>query len=53
MFELHNLTVDPEERTNRAATDTAPRSQLQTVLESEREQKRRLPSHRNPRRLAE
>ena len=49
MFELHNLTVDPEERTNRAGTDVATRSRLQTVLESEREEKRRLPSHRNPR----
>jgi arylsulfatase A-like enzyme len=47
-FELHNLTLDPEERQNRAGDDPAALSQLTSVLESERDVKRLLPSHRNP-----
>ena len=49
-WELHNLTVDPEERDNRARTVVAAAvmSTLQTVLEQEREAKRLVPSHRNP-----
>jgi arylsulfatase A-like enzyme len=49
-WELHNLTVDPEERDNRAgaADATSVMSRLQTVLEQEREAKRLVPSHRNP-----
>jgi arylsulfatase A-like enzyme len=47
LFELHNLTLDPEERHNRS--DDAPTvSSMLTVLESERERKRLLPTHRNP-----
>ncbi len=48
LFELHNLTADPEERVNRV--DAAPRelSQLQSILEAERDAKRLLPTHRNP-----
>ncbi|HSP39468.1 MAG TPA: sulfatase-like hydrolase/transferase [Frankiaceae bacterium] len=48
LFELHNLTVDPAERRNHA--DDAPQqlSRLQSVLEAQREAKRRLPQHRNP-----
>jgi hypothetical protein len=47
-FELHNLTLDPEERQNRADDDPAALSQLTSVLESERDTKRLLPTHRNP-----
>jgi len=46
-WELHNLTLDPEERHNQAGAQAAVRSQLQTLLEAEREEKRRLPSLRN------
>ena len=49
-WELHNLTVDPEERDNRAGTpDSGPTfRRLQSVLEAERETKRLVPLHRNP-----
>jgi arylsulfatase A-like enzyme len=48
-WELHNLTVDPEERTNRIADgDAASTSaQLRTVLEATRESMRRTPQHVN------
>lgn len=49
-FELHNLSRDPEERHN-LAVDAAPPpqlSQLQGLLEAQREEKRLLPLHRNP-----
>jgi arylsulfatase A-like enzyme len=47
-LELHDLTADPEERTNRADSDPEALSALLSVLEAEREAKRRLPRHRNP-----
>jgi arylsulfatase A-like enzyme len=47
-FELHNLTTDREERTNRAGDAPETRSRLLSLLERERETKRRLPAHRNP-----
>jgi arylsulfatase A-like enzyme len=48
-WELHNLTVDPEERTNRAALadDAAVLAQLRTALEETREAVRRTPHHVN------
>jgi len=48
VFELHNLSADPEERHNRVDEAQAVRSTLQSVLESQRDAKRRLPAHRNP-----
>ena len=48
IFELHNLTADPEERTNRVGRDNGPLSRMQSLLDTEREAKRRLPSLRNP-----
>ena len=46
-WELHNLTVDPEERHNRAFDDPVAMSQMRSVLESERDAKRRIPMLRN------
>jgi len=46
-WELHNLTTDPEERRNRAREDADVVSKLKSVLDAERDAKRRLPSHRN------
>jgi arylsulfatase A-like enzyme len=48
VYELHNLSVDPEERTNRAADATDALSAMQSVLDAERDAKRNLPSLRNP-----
>ena len=48
LFELHNLTADPEERTNRAETDAATLATITSLLDAQREEKRRLPAHRNP-----
>ena len=48
VFEMHNLTVDPEERHNRVGDATAELSQLQSILASQRDEKRLLPRHRNP-----
>jgi arylsulfatase A-like enzyme len=47
-FEMHNLSADPQERHNRVDDDKDTRSRLQTLLEHERDAKRRLPAHRNP-----
>jgi hypothetical protein len=47
-YELHNLTLDPEERDNRAADNPTELSQLQSILETERDHKRLVPSLRNP-----
>ena len=47
VWELHNLTADPEERHNLAADDPEVASQMQSVLEAERDAKRRIPSLRN------
>jgi arylsulfatase A-like enzyme len=48
VFELHNLSADPEERTNLVDKDPSALESLITVLEAERDVKRRLPAHRNP-----
>jgi len=48
IFELHNLTADPEERHNRAGDANGVLSQLTSILDSQREAKRLLPLHRNP-----
>jgi arylsulfatase A-like enzyme len=48
LWELHNLTADPEERHNRAADEPAALSALQSVLEAQRDAKRLVPSLRNP-----
>ena len=47
-WELHNLTVDPEERHNRASDDPATLSSMRSVLEVERDTKRLIPLLRNP-----
>ncbi len=47
-LELHNLTIDPEERHNRAADDNRNLSRMQSILEEQRDTKRNLPAHRNP-----
>ena len=46
-FELHNLTADPEERTNLAGSRAEVRSTMESVLESERDAKRHIPALRN------
>lgn len=48
VWEMHNLTADPEERHNRAADAPEVRARLASVLDRQREAKRLLPSHRNP-----
>ena len=50
MYELHNLTQDPEERRNLVSDRDASGSlsRLQSVLETQREAKRLLPALRNP-----
>ena len=49
-WELHNLTVDPEERTNLVGGGDRASvfSQLQATLERTRDQARRTPQHVNP-----
>lgn len=47
-WELHNLTVDPEKHSNRAGDATAALSAMHSLLEAQREEKRLLPSLRNP-----
>jgi hypothetical protein len=46
-LELHNLTRDPEERTNIADSQVDRAAQMRAVLETQRDAKRLLPSHRN------
>lgn len=46
-FELHNLTVDPEERTNRT-DDASTLSAMRSVLDAQRDLKRLVPDLRNP-----
>jgi len=46
-WELHNLTSDPEERHNRISEDPAAASKMRSVLETERDAKRRIPMLRN------
>jgi arylsulfatase A-like enzyme len=48
VWELHNLTLDPEERHNRSADAADALSRLQSLLDAEREEKRLLPSLVNP-----
>lgn len=47
VFELHNLSTDPEERANHADEHAVVLAQLQALLVSERQSKRRLPSRRH------
>jgi arylsulfatase A-like enzyme len=47
VFELHNLTADPQERRNRAGDAVAALSDLRSVLDAQREEKRLLPALRN------
>jgi len=49
-WELHNLSVDPEERANRASDVDAASvlAQLRTVLDDTRASMRRTPQHVNP-----
>ena len=46
-WELHNLTSDPEERHNRISDDPEAASSMRSVLEAERDAKRRIPKLRN------
>ena len=46
-WELHNLTTDPEERQNRAFDEPGAASKMKSVLEAERDAKRRIPLLRN------
>ena len=46
-WELHNLTVDPDERRNRAKASPETVSTMQSVLESQRDVKRLIPTLRN------
>ena len=48
LFELHNLSADPEERHNRAAEDTDVLGRLRSLLENQRDEKRHVPLLRNP-----
>ena len=48
LYELHNLTVDPEERANLADAQSETLSLMQSVLDVQREAKRLVPSLRNP-----
>ncbi len=46
-WELHNLTVDPEERHNQVLDDRATTSAMKSVLDTERDAKRLIPKLRN------
>ena len=46
-WELHNLTVDPDERHNRATDSPSTVSTMKSVLEAERDAKRLIPALRN------
>jgi arylsulfatase A-like enzyme len=48
IFEMHNLSADPEERHNRVDDAPDTLSRLKTILDAQREAKRRVPMHRNP-----
>ncbi len=47
VYEVHNLTTDPEERHNRAADSASALRQLTAVLDEQRDEKRLVPSLRN------
>ena len=44
---MHNLTLDPEERRNLADESPEVVDRLRSILEDQREAKRRLPTLRN------
>ena len=44
-WELHNLTADPEERTNRVTDEPATADRLRALLDAERAAKRLTPTH--------
>jgi arylsulfatase A-like enzyme len=46
-LELHNVTRDPEERTNIAVSHVDEVAQTRVILDAQRDAKRLLPSHRN------
>jgi arylsulfatase A-like enzyme len=48
VYEMHNLTADPEERHNRVSDAPDALSQLRSVLDSERDAKRLVPRLHNP-----
>jgi arylsulfatase A-like enzyme len=48
LFELHNLTVDPEERRNLTSDNVDSIDAMKSLLNDQREAKRLLPSHRSP-----
>ncbi len=48
LWEMHNLSQDPEERNNRASEEVSVRGQLQTLLDEQRDTKRKVPRHKNP-----
>ena len=48
LWELHNLTADPEERRNVAEDERDSRRRMEELLVEQRDEKRRLPQHRNP-----
>lgn len=47
LFELHNLTTDPEERRNRAGDDAEVLRTMRSLLDAQRDAKRLLPRLRN------
>jgi hypothetical protein len=48
VFEMHNLSTDPQERHNRAGDDPSVLSRLQSVLDAQRDSQRLVPTLRNP-----
>ena len=48
LFEMDNLTADPEERHNRVDDASDALSTLKSILDRERDAKRRVRAHRNP-----
>jgi arylsulfatase A-like enzyme len=48
VFEMHNLSTDPQERHNRAGDDPSVLSRLQSVLDVQRDAQRLVPTLRNP-----
>jgi len=48
VFEMHNLTSDPEERHNLAGEDRSALSAMTSILDAVRETQRLVPSLRNP-----
>jgi hypothetical protein len=47
-WELYNLTNDPEERQNLVEEEPQSRRSREELLVAQRDEKRRLPTHRNP-----